>query len=93
MGAGSLTARRNAAGSTKQSVLIPVAVFAITVLAFLPAIGGQFLSWDDSKNFVANPWYRGLGPDQLHWMWTTTLLGHYVPLSWISLRGKSQSYS
>jgi len=65
--------------------LIPVAVFAITVLAFLPAIGGQFLSWDDSKNFVANPWYRGLGPDQLHWMWTTTLLGHYVPLSWMTL--------
>ena len=71
--------------SKKRAALISAAVFALTSFVFAPAIGGQFLSWDDSKNFVANPWYRGLGPDQLQWMWTTTLLGHYVPISWMTL--------
>ena len=70
---------------TQSNALTLLAVFGLTFLAFLPAIGGQFLSWDDSKNFVANPWYRGLGPERLQWMWTTTLLGHYVPISWMSL--------
>jgi tetratricopeptide (TPR) repeat protein len=69
----------------RQSKFIALAVFALTFVAFVPAISGQFLSWDDSKNFVGNPWYRGLGPDQLQWMWTTTLLGHYVPISWMTL--------
>ena len=71
--------------SKRRSALAPIAVFGLTFLAFLPAISGQFLSWDDSKNFVGNPWYRGVGPDQLQWMWTTTLLGHYVPISWMTL--------
>src|SRR5439155_21155455 len=31
-----------------------------------------------------NPRYRGLGPSQLHWMLTTTLLAHWSPLTWIT---------
>jgi len=60
---------------------IAVAVF----VAFIPALHGQFLSWDDAPNFVANYHYRGLGTEQLKWMWTTTLMGHYTPLAWMSL--------
>src|SRR5262249_24807418 len=29
--------------------------------------------------------FRGLGRTQLEWMWTTTLLGHWVPLAWMTL--------
>jgi hypothetical protein len=34
---------------------------ALTVVAFLPALDGQFLNWDDEKNLVTNQGYRGLG--------------------------------
>jgi protein O-mannosyl-transferase len=65
--------------------LIPLIVGFAVVAAFLPAIGNQFVSWDDAKNFVDNPHYRGLGWSQLKWMWTTFHMGHYVPLSWMTL--------
>ncbi|HEY7396363.1 MAG TPA: tetratricopeptide repeat protein, partial [Gemmatimonadaceae bacterium] len=65
--------------------LIPLIVAVATVAAFLPAIGNQFVSWDDAKNFVDNPHYRGLGWSHLKWMWTTFHMGHYVPLTWMTL--------
>src|SRR5262249_5709713 len=65
--------------------LFVVAVAVLTFIAFVPALQGEFLGWDDAKNFVENPHYRGLGPTQLAWMWTTFRLGHYVPLSWMTL--------
>ncbi|HSE02869.1 MAG TPA: tetratricopeptide repeat protein [Methylomirabilota bacterium] len=54
-------------------------------MAFLPALQGQFLNWDDSTLFTKNPEYRGLGLSQLRWMFTTTLGGHYIPITWITL--------
>src|SRR5438445_12243910 len=64
--------------------LVPVLIALVTVAAFLPALQSQFVSWDDAENFLDNPHYRGLGWSQLHWMWTTHL-GHYIPLTWITL--------
>jgi len=64
---------------------VPAAIAVITFLAFLPALRAGFVSWDDERNFVTNPHYRGLGVAQLRWMWSTFLLGHYVPLSWMTL--------
>lgn len=63
---------------------IATAFVAVTFIAFWPALGADFVSWDDGPNFVTNFHFRGLGPDQLRWMWTTTLLGHYVPLAWMT---------
>ena len=60
-------------------------VAILSFLAFLPALRNGFVAWDDDKNFLANPHYRGLGGHQLGWMWTTFHLGHYVPLSWMTL--------
>ena len=59
-------------------------VFVATGATFLPALRGEFLNWDDSVNFVANPHYRGLGWSQISWMFTTTLMGHYIPVTWLS---------
>lgn len=64
---------------------LPALVVAASALAFLPTLGGEFLNWDDGINFVTNPGFRGLGPAQLRWMATTTLLGHWVPMTWLSL--------
>jgi len=63
----------------------PWIVAVATLLAFLPALGGQFLNWDDDKNFLENPSYRGLAPENLKWMATTFLMGHYHPLTWLTL--------
>ena len=60
-------------------------VAALTFAAFLPVRRNGFVSWDDDKNFLENPHFRGLGLEQLHWMWTTFHMGHYVPLSWMTL--------
>jgi len=54
-------------------------------VAFLPTLGNGFVGdWDDDGNLVDNPSYRGLGWRQLRWMFTTFLLGHYIPLTWFT---------
>jgi protein O-mannosyl-transferase len=62
-------------------VLIAVAVF----IAFAPALGNGFVNWDDDINFLNNLSYRGLGGAELQWMFKTTLMGHWHPLTWITL--------
>src|SRR6266403_578887 len=65
--------------------LVPLLVALVTVTAFLPALQNQFVNWDDDKNFLDNPHYRGLGWSQLRWMLTTFHMGHYMPLTWMTL--------
>lgn len=65
--------------------LAPFCVGLVTFIAFVPSLRNGFVSWDDDKNFLANPHYRGLGLDQLSWMWTTFHMGHYIPLTWMTL--------
>jgi Tfp pilus assembly protein PilF len=65
--------------------IVPLFIALGTFVTFLPALSNGFVIWDDDKNFLSNPQYRGLGVSQLHWMWTTFHLGHYVPLSWMTL--------
>ncbi len=72
-------------GRARLACLPPVLVGLITVITFLPALDGQFLNWDDSTLFTKNLDYRGLGPSQLRWMFTTALAGHYMPLTWLTL--------
>ena len=62
----------------------PVAVAVLGFLAFVPALSATFLNWDDEISFLRNTHYRGLGPAQLQWMLTTTLLGHWSPLTWLT---------
>jgi protein O-mannosyl-transferase len=62
-----------------------VLVFAGTLVAFLPALDAGFLNWDDAENFLGNPHYRGLGPAELRWMLTAVHMGHYIPVTWLTL--------
>lgn len=68
-----------------KTLIGPTAVALLTFVAFLPTLGNDFVSWDDDRNFLLNPNYRGLGLGQLRWMWTTFHMGHYVPVSWMTL--------
>src|SRR5258706_1979084 len=63
----------------------PAIVAVLTLLLFLPALGNDFVNWDDERNFVLNPNYRGLGWTEIEWMWTSHLLGRYVPITWMTL--------
>ena len=62
----------------------PVVAAALGAVAFLPALDADFVNWDDEISFLRNIHYRGLAPAQLHWMFTTTLLGHWSPLTWMT---------
>src|SRR5439155_749979 len=66
------------------SWLVPVVIALITCAAFLPTLQNQFVNLDDNDNFLDNPHYRGLAWTHLRWMWTTHL-GHYIPLTWMTL--------
>src|SRR5256884_7014230 len=68
----------------RGSWLVPVLIALVTFAAFLPTLQNQFVNWDDDDNFLGNPHYRGLTWTHLRWMWTTHL-GHYIPLTWMTL--------
>jgi Tfp pilus assembly protein PilF len=63
---------------------LPCLIFAAAFVTFLPALSADFVNWDDYDNVVNNTNVRGLGPAQLRWMWTGTVLGHWIPLTWMS---------
>jgi protein O-mannosyl-transferase len=65
-------------------VALPLCVVAAVFLAFIPALGADWVNYDDPVNFQNNPHYRGLGPAQLGWMFTD-IAGHYIPLTWMTL--------
>ncbi len=69
-----------------RRLLIAAAVTAVVVfVVYLPCLDAEFVDWDDDKNFLENPDYRGLAPKNLLWMLTTTHMGPYQPLSWLTL--------
>jgi tetratricopeptide (TPR) repeat protein len=69
-----------------QENYFPAAVLiaGLSFVAFVPALGNEFVNWDDHEMLVDNSRYRGWGWPQLRWMFTTFHLGHYQPLSWLS---------
>ncbi|MBI5245786.1 MAG: hypothetical protein HY923_01285 [Elusimicrobia bacterium] len=69
----------------KKPLLAPAAVAALTFLAFAGSLQNGFVNWDDRQALVYNEAWRGLGLANLRWMLTTGFLGHYQPLSWLSL--------
>jgi protein O-mannosyl-transferase len=69
-------------GFPRAAVLLAVAL--LTLLAFAPVLQNGFVDWDDDINLVRNDHFRGLGGEQLRWMFTTTLTGHYIPFTWLS---------
>ena len=63
---------------------IPLVLALVTFAVFAPALWNQFVEWDDQINLTENVDYRGLGPKQLRYFFTTLLMGHYIPLTWLT---------
>lgn len=69
----------------KPIMFLAAAAALICFAVFLPSIHNGFAGgWDDDTNLTNNPYFRGLGWQQLRWMWTNHLMQHYVPLSWMT---------
>ena len=64
--------------------LIPLALALVTFLVFLPALWNGFVEWDDQVNLYENEQYRGLTWTQIRWMFSTVLMGHWIPLTWLT---------
>jgi protein O-mannosyl-transferase len=71
--------------SSLRGMLGIVALLAVIVplAALSPALWNGFV-WDDEFNLVTNRSYRGLGWAQLQWMSRTTLLSHWIPVTWVT---------
>jgi hypothetical protein len=63
---------------------LPLLVMLVAIGAFIPSLSAEFLNWDDGVVLVRNEAYRGLGWSQVRWAFTNTLVGHYMPLTWLT---------
>jgi len=79
-GAGGARTRRLTTLALPERV-IPLAIVLAVVVVFAVGLRNEFVQWDDPTNLVENPHFRGLAPRNLAWMFTTTLLGHYIPVT------------
>ena len=71
--------------SRRDAALASVALVALVFAAFQPALSAEFQThWDDNYNLLSNERFRGFAPDNLRWMATGFLLGHWHPLTWLS---------
>lgn len=59
-------------------------VAAMVFGTYASSLRGSF-NYDDEVNIIENPNYRGFDTARLKWMFTTFHMGHYQPLSWMSL--------
>ncbi len=64
---------------------VPVEIAIVTAAVFLPVLRADWVDWDDPINFLNNPYYRGLGWAQLRWMATANVMGHWIPVTWLTL--------
>jgi protein O-mannosyl-transferase len=64
---------------------VPGGIALFTAAVFLPVLRAGFVDWDDPINFLENPYYRGLGWPQLRWMLTASVMGHWIPVTWLTL--------
>jgi Flp pilus assembly protein TadD len=77
--------RRDPPFASRPALAAGAALFLVTLITFAPSLLGEFLDWDDSVNFAGNPHYRGLGWPHVRWMLTSAWMGHWIPVTWVTL--------
>jgi protein O-mannosyl-transferase len=63
---------------------VPPAIAVATFAAFAATAQFDFVDFDDPRLLVNNPHFRGLGWAQLRWMATATLMGLWMPVTWLT---------
>lgn len=64
------------------NAILAFAVGLAVVIPLWPLTHAAFLNWDDDAVFLLNPPLTG--PSAWSWAFTTTHMGHYQPLSWLT---------
>ena len=65
--------------------LLGLALLAMSVWAFLPAVDNDFVGYDDPDYITSNPWVqRGLSSASIRWAFTSTHAANWHPLTWLS---------
>ncbi|MEK6677113.1 MAG: tetratricopeptide repeat protein [Planctomycetota bacterium] len=68
-----------------RSTVRPVfAIIVCSLIAFAGGLQNEFVDWDDQPLLVENQAYQGFSAAHLQWMFTTSLGGHFQPLTWFS---------
>lgn len=60
-------------------------IAVLVAAAFWPALQAGFLDWDDQLTVVDNPKLAAPPGELVGWAFGTFFMGHYQPLSWLSL--------
>jgi Flp pilus assembly protein TadD len=67
--------------------LVAVALAGIAFAVFSPSLQCPFVNYDDPEYALANPHVTsGLTADNLRWAFTTSYMGNWHPLTWLSLQ-------
>jgi tetratricopeptide (TPR) repeat protein len=62
-----------------------LALCGITLAVFAGVCGHEFVHYDDAGNIYRNPHLKGLGWEEIKWMFTdTSYARRYMPLGWMS---------
>jgi Tfp pilus assembly protein PilF len=69
----------------RNAWLAAVVLVTAVIVVFLPVLDNGFVDWDDETAIVTNPGIQGLTTAHLRWMFTSFTLGHYHPLTWLSM--------
>ncbi len=68
-----------------QRALLAAAIAALAAAVFAPALGHEWLAYDDDVYITANPGLRlGLSPAGLAWAFTTFHGANWFPVTWLS---------
>lgn len=71
-------------GQRIRPVLLMVILFGVVTIVFLPAVGNDFVDWDDYAFVTMNPHIRSLSPSSVARLFTETYQGIWLPLTWLS---------
>ncbi len=63
---------------------VPLLIAVVTAAVFLPSVWFGFLPFDDISILNANPSFAGLSSRDLSWVLRTRVLGHWIPVTWLS---------
>jgi protein O-mannosyl-transferase len=72
--------RRYRLSNRETALALVLAIVAV----FAHGLYNEFVQWDDPINLIDNKNFRGLGWTQLRWMFSATLMGHYIPVTWLT---------
>jgi Flp pilus assembly protein TadD len=59
-------------------------ILAVTFLAFFPCLKNGFVNWDDNLYIRDNPVVRSLTAENVHKVFTSSLVANYQPLTFLS---------